>query len=70
MAFLGVAEVGDKTITMNSLLVQAGEAATTITRLTRTYQKASSALSLGLAFKNVAVLDCGIEDFLEVAEAK
>lgn len=45
---------------------QAGVAATTITRLARTDDKAASALSLDLAAKIVTVLDCGIEDFLEV----
>jgi DNA-binding Xre family transcriptional regulator len=51
---------------MNSLAVQAGMAATTITRLARNDQKAASALSLHLASKIVTVLDCGIEDLLEV----
>jgi len=50
-----------------SLLVAAGVAATTITRLARNDQKAASALSLDLAGK-VTVLDCGIEDLLEVVE--
>jgi DNA-binding Xre family transcriptional regulator len=62
------AEVGEKPITMNSLAVQAGVAATTITRLARTDDKAASALSLDLAGKIVTVLDCGIEDLLEVVE--
>jgi DNA-binding Xre family transcriptional regulator len=53
---------------MNSLAVQAGVAATTITRLTRTDDKAASALSLDLASRIVTVLDCGIEDLLEVVE--
>ena len=48
------------------LQVQAGVAATTITRLSRTDEKAASALSLDLASKIVTVLDCGIEDLLEV----
>jgi DNA-binding Xre family transcriptional regulator len=60
------AEAGRKPITMNSLAVQAGVAATTITRLARTDDKAASALSLDLASKIVTVLDCGIEDLLEV----
>jgi DNA-binding Xre family transcriptional regulator len=67
-ANLGRAEVGEKPITMNSLAVQAGVAATTITRLARTDDKAASALSLDLAGKIVTVLDCGIEDLLEVVE--
>jgi DNA-binding Xre family transcriptional regulator len=54
--------------TMNSLAVQAGVAATTITRLARTDEKAAAALSLDLAGKIVTVLDCGIEDLLEVVE--
>ena len=62
------AEAGEKPITMNSLAVQAGVAATTITRLARTDDKAASALSLDLASKIVTVLDCGIEDLLEVVE--
>jgi DNA-binding Xre family transcriptional regulator len=62
------AETGEKPITMNSLAVAAGVAATTITRLTRTDEKGASALSLDLAGKIVTVLDCGIEDLLEVVE--
>jgi DNA-binding Xre family transcriptional regulator len=62
------AEAGEKPITMNSLAVQAGVAATTITRLARTDDKAAAALSLDLASKIVTVLDCGIEDLLEVVE--
>jgi DNA-binding Xre family transcriptional regulator len=61
-------ETGEKPITMNSLAVQAGVAATTITRLARNDDKAASALSLDLAGKIVTVLDCGIEDLLEVVE--
>ena len=62
------AEAGERPITMNSLAVQAGVAATTITRLARTDDKAASALSLDLASKIVTVLDCGIQDLLEVVE--
>lgn len=62
------AEAARKPITMNSLAIQAGVAATTITRLARTDDKATSALSLDLASKIVTVLDCGIEDLLEVTE--
>jgi len=62
------AEAGEKAITMNALAVAAGVAATTITRLARNDQKAASALSLDLAGKVVTVLDCGIEDLLEVVE--
>jgi DNA-binding Xre family transcriptional regulator len=51
---------------MHSLAVQAGVAVTTITRLARTDDKAASALSPDLASKIVTVLDCGIEDLLEV----
>ena len=60
------AETGEKAITMNSLAVAAGVAATTITRLARNDQKAAAALSLDLASKLVTALDCGIEDLLEV----
>ena len=63
------AEAGEKPITMNSLATQAGVAATTVARLARTDDKAASALSLDLASKIVTVLDCGIEDLLEVVEA-
>jgi len=59
---------GDKAITMNSLAVITGVAATTITRLARNDDKAASALSLDLASKLVTALDCGIEDLLEVVE--
>ena len=60
------AEAGEKAITMNSLAVQAGVAATTITRLARNDDKAATALSLELASKIVTVLDCAIDDLLEV----
>jgi hypothetical protein len=52
-------------------LLNGGEddAATTVARLARTDEKAASALSLDLASKIVTVLDCGIEDLLEVVEA-
>jgi len=62
------AEVGEKPITMNSLAVQAGVAATTFTRLARFDKKGASALSHDLSSKIVTVLDCGIEDLLEVVE--
>ena len=64
------AEAGEKAITMNSLAVAAGVSATTITRLARDPDdpKAASALSLDLASKIVTVLDCGVEDLLEVVE--
>lgn len=65
------AEVGEKPITMSSLAVQAGVSATTITRLASPVDdpKAASALSLDLASRIVTVLDCGIEDLLEVYES-
>jgi DNA-binding Xre family transcriptional regulator len=65
------AEAGQRPITMNSLAVAAGVATTTITRLARSAEdpKAAAALSLDLAGKIVTVLDCGIEDLLEVIEA-
>ena len=62
------AESGEKALTMNSLAVAAGVAATTITRLARNDDKAAAALSLDLASKLVTALDCGIEDLLEVIE--
>ncbi len=62
------AEAGEKAITMNSLAVAAGVAATTITRLARHDDKAASSLPLDLAGKIVTVLDCGVEDLLEVVE--
>jgi DNA-binding Xre family transcriptional regulator len=64
------ADAGIKPITMNALAVQAGVSATTITRLARDPgdSKSASALSLDLASKIVTVLDCGIEDLLEVTE--
>ena len=43
-------------------------AATTVARLARNDEKAASALSLDLAGKVVTVLDCGIEDLLDVVE--
>ena len=56
---------------MNSLAVQAGVSATTITGLARPTDdpKSASALSMDLVSKIVTVLDCGIEDLLEVVEA-
>ena len=53
---------------MNSLAVAACVAATTITRLAQIDDKSVLALSLDLAGKVVTVLDCGIEDLLEVVE--
>jgi hypothetical protein len=49
-------EAGEKAITMNALAVAAGVAATTITRLARTDDKAASVLSLDLAGKILTVL--------------
>ncbi|MCX5946661.1 MAG: helix-turn-helix domain-containing protein [Cyanobacteria bacterium] len=62
------AEAGGKAITMNSLAVAAGVAATTITRLARNDDKAASSLPLDLAGKIVTVLDCEVEDLLEVVD--
>jgi DNA-binding Xre family transcriptional regulator len=62
------AEAGEKAITMNSLAVQAGVAATTIARLARTDEKAATALSLDLASKIVTVLNCDISDLLSIVE--
>jgi DNA-binding Xre family transcriptional regulator len=63
-------EAGEKPITMHSLAVQAGVSATTITRLARSVDdpKSASALSLDLASRIVTVLDCGVEDLLEVVD--
>ena len=69
LANLKRAERGQKAITKNSLAAEIGVAATTITRLARTDDKAAAALSLDLASKIVTVLDCGIEDLLEVTIA-
>jgi len=52
----------------HSASAQAGVAATTIARLARNDQKVASALSLELVGKIVTVLDCWIEDLLEVIE--
>ena len=41
---------------------------TTFTRLARNDEKAAAALLLDLASKIVTMLDCGIEDLLEVVE--
>ena len=41
-----------------------------ITRLARTDDKGASALSLDLASKIVTVLDCGIEDLLEIVNTE
>ena len=62
------AETGEKTLTMNGLAVAACVAATTLTRLARNDDKAASRPSLDLVGKIVSVLDCGIEDLLEVVE--
>ena len=64
------AETSEKALTMNSLAIAAGVAATTITRLARDDQKAAAALSLDLAGKLVTVLNCGIEDLLEVVDER
>jgi transcriptional regulator with XRE-family HTH domain len=68
LANLKRAERGQKPITMNSLAVQAGVAATTIIRLARTDDKAASSLPLDLAGKILTVLEVGIEDLVEVQE--
>ena len=61
-------EAGEKTITMNSLATMAGVAATTVARLARNDEKAATGISLDLASEIVSILDCGIEDLLEVVE--
>jgi len=68
LANLKRAERGQKAITMNALAAEIGVAATTITRLARKDDKAAASLPLDLAGKIVTVLDCGIEDLLEVVE--
>lgn len=64
------AERGEKPLSMNSLAVAVGVAATSITRMARGADdsKAAQSLSLELAGKIMTVLDCGIEDLLEVVE--
>lgn len=64
------AERGEKRMSMNSLAVAVGVAATTITRMSRDAEdtKAAQSLSLELAGKILTVLDCGIEDLLEIVE--
>jgi DNA-binding Xre family transcriptional regulator len=68
IANLTRAERGAKAISMNGLASEIGVAATTITRLARTDDKAASSLPLDLAGKIVTVLEVGIEDLLEVVE--
>jgi len=68
IANLKRAERGQKAITMNALAAEIGVAATTITRLARTDDKAAASLPLDLAGKIVTVLEVGIEDLLEVVE--
>ena len=62
------AERGQRAFTMNSLAIEIGVAATTITRLARTDEKGASSLPLDLAGKILTVLDVGVEDLLEVVE--
>ena len=69
IANLKRAERGQKAISMNGLASEIGVAATTITRLARTDDKAASSLPLDLAGKIVTVLECSIGDLLEVVEA-
>jgi DNA-binding Xre family transcriptional regulator len=69
LANLKRAGLGQKAITMNSLAAEIGVAATTITRLARTDDKAASSLPLDLAGKILTVLEVGIGDLLEVVEA-
>jgi DNA-binding Xre family transcriptional regulator len=61
-------EGGEKTTTMNSFATMAGVAATTIARLARTDEKAAIGLSLVLASEIDSILDCGIEDLLDIVE--
>jgi len=57
-------------VARREVATQAGVSATTITRLARPVDdpKAASALTLDLASMIVTVLDCGIEDLLEVVD--
>ena len=68
LANLKRAERGQKAITMNALASEIGVAATTITRLARTDDKAASSLPLDLAGKIATVLNCKIDDLLEIIE--
>ena len=68
LANLRRADLGQKAITMNSLAAEIGVAATTITRLARTDDKAASSLPLDLAGKILTVLEVRIGDLLEVVE--
>jgi hypothetical protein len=68
LANLKRAERGQKAITMNSLAAEIGVAATTITRLARTDDKAASSLPLDLAGKILTVPEVGIGDLLEALE--
>jgi DNA-binding Xre family transcriptional regulator len=52
----------------DSLAAEIGVAATTITRLARTDEKAASSLPLDLAGKILTVLEVGIGDLLDVLE--
>jgi len=54
---------------MRCVAAEIGVAATTITRLARTDDKAASSLPLDLAGKILTVLEVGIGDLLEVLEA-
>ena len=68
LANLKRAERGQKAMTMNALASEIGVAATTITRLARTDDKAASSLPLDLAGKILTVLEVGIRDLLEVVD--
>ena len=68
LANLKRAERGQKAITMNALASEIDVAATTITRLARTDDKAASSLPLDLAGKIITVLEVGIGDLLEATE--
>ena len=68
LANLKRAERGQKAITMNSLAAEIGVAATTITRLARTDDKAASSLPLDLAGKILTVPEVSIGDLLEALE--
>ena len=70
---LRAAQKGEKPITLHSLARLCGVAATTVHRLTRdpeTDAKAASALSLDLASRIVSVLECDIDEILEIKETE
>ena len=68
LANLKRVERGQQAITMNALASEIGVAATSISRLARTDDKAASSFPLDLGGKIITVLDVGIGDLLEATE--